>query len=182
MIGTVQMRIIETHITVICADGAVFVDSSRLATSLIDAGRYPAALTDLYHQRWEHKSAYYALRHTITNGRVLRSGDRPGLEQEKCALLTLYRLLRTVMIDAAESRPGTDPDRCSFTVAFQTACGQVLQATRVTIEGVDPVGAIGHAILAALLSPRRPRVSTRKVKSPMSRYKERLLDGRPARR
>jgi hypothetical protein len=52
------------------------------------------------------------------NGRVLRSGDRPGLEQQMWALLTLYQLLRTVMVDAAESRPGTDPDRCSFTIAF----------------------------------------------------------------
>ncbi|GAA2885715.1 hypothetical protein GCM10020220_089920 [Nonomuraea rubra] len=32
---------------------------------------------------------------------------------------------------------------------------------------------------AALLPPRRPRVSTRKVKSPTSRYNERLDDGRP---
>lgn len=30
----------------------------------------------VYHQRWEHESAYYDLRHTIMGGRVLRSGDR----------------------------------------------------------------------------------------------------------
>ncbi|MFF5246090.1 transposase domain-containing protein [Streptosporangium sp. NPDC000095] len=110
-----------------------------------------------------------------------RFGDRPGLEQEMWALLTLYQLLRTVMVDAAESRPGTDPDRCSFTIAFQTARDQVLQATGVITDGTDLVGAIGHATLTTLLPPRRPRVSTRKVTSPMSRYKERLPDGRPDR-
>ncbi|MER6832354.1 IS4 family transposase [Streptosporangium sp. NPDC000563] len=182
VIGAVQMRIIEARITVTCADGTVFAGSYRLASSLVDADRYPAAaLVDLYHQRWEHESAYYALRHTIMNGRVLRSGDRPGLEQEMWALLTLYQLLRMVMVDAAESRPGTDPDRCSFTIAFQTARDQVLQATGVITDGTDLVGAIGHATLTVLLPARRPRVSTRKVTSPMSRYKERLPDGRPDR-
>jgi hypothetical protein len=38
---------------------------------------------------------------------------------------------------------------------------------------------IRHRILASLLPPRRPRVSTRKVKSPVSRYNERFDDGRP---
>jgi hypothetical protein len=83
-----------------------------------------------------------------------RGWSRPALgrsgrvEQEMWLLLTLYQLLRTVMVDAAESRPGTDPDRVSFAIAFQAA--------------------------------RRLRVSTRKVKSPISRYHARQDDGRPA--
>ena len=44
-------------------------------------------------------------------GRVLRSGDRPGAEQEIWALLAACQLLRMAMTDAAQSRPGTDPDR-----------------------------------------------------------------------
>ncbi|MFI9569235.1 hypothetical protein [Streptomyces rishiriensis] len=87
--------------------------SYRLVTTLTDAGRLPAAvLVGLYHQRWEHESAYYAFRHTLMNGRVLRSGDPAGVEQEMWALLTLYQALRTMMVEAAESLPGTDPDRC----------------------------------------------------------------------
>jgi hypothetical protein len=52
---------------------------------------------------------------------VLRSGDRPGVEQELRALLTLYQLLRMAMVTAAETRPGTGPDRASFTTALEAA-------------------------------------------------------------
>ncbi|MCX4632986.1 IS4 family transposase [Streptomyces sp. NBC_01443] len=183
VIGTVKVRVIDASITVTCADGTVFTGSYRLVTTLTDARRYPAAtLAGLYHQRWEHESAYYALRHTIMNGRVLRSGDPAGVEQEMWSLLTLYQALRTVMVEAAESLPGTDPDRCCFTVALQTARDQVIQAAGIipTDPGcVGRVGLIGHRILARLLPPRRQRVSTRKVKSPMSRYSTRHDDGRP---
>ncbi|MEU1409738.1 hypothetical protein ABZ471_47435 [Streptomyces sp. NPDC005728] len=93
-------------------------------------------------------------------------------------LLTLYQVLRTAMVDAAESRPGTDPDRCGFTIALQTAHDLVVQAASITTQP-GRVGVIGQRVLAGLLPPRRPRVSTRKVKSPISRYNERLEDGRP---
>lgn len=43
---------------------------------------------------------------------VLRSHDPVGAEQDMWALLTLYQLLRRTMVEAAEFRPGTDPDRC----------------------------------------------------------------------
>ncbi len=89
VIGTARVRVIDAQITVTCADGTVFTGSYRLVTTLTDARRYPAAtLTRLYHQRWEHESAYYALRHTLMNGRRLRSGDPFGVEQEMWALLT----------------------------------------------------------------------------------------------
>ncbi|MFF0793180.1 transposase [Streptomyces spiralis] len=179
VIGTVRVRIVDAQITVTWADGTVFTGSYRLVTTLTDARRYPAGrLVDLYHQRWEHESAYYALRHTLMSGRVLRSGDPAGVEQEMWALLTLYQALRTVMVEAAESAPGTDPDRCSFTVAFQTARAQVVQAADIVPTG-PIIKEIGRRVLDRLLPPRRQRVSTRKVKSPMSRYSERRDDGRP---
>ncbi|MCJ0872912.1 transposase, partial [Streptomyces sp. AP-93] len=182
VIGTEKVRVIDATITVTCADGTLFAGSYRLATTLTDARRYPAAaLTALYHQRWEHESAYYALRHTIMNGRVLRSEDPAGVRQEMWALLALYQALRIMMVEAAESLPGTDPDRCCFTVALQTARDQVVQAAAVITDPADAnrLGLIGHRILARLLPPRRQRVSTRKVKSPMSRYSTRHDDGRP---
>ena len=161
-----------------CKDGISFTGSYQLATTLTDARRYPAsALVALYHQRWEHESAYFALRHSLRQGRVLRSGDPFGVEQEMWAMLTLYQALRTVTVEAAESRPGTDPDRCAFTIALHTARDLVLQAEGITGRGTP--GVIGRQILAALLPPRRPRVSTRKVKSPISRYHDRKDDGRP---
>lgn len=181
VIGAVKVRIIEAHITATCADGATFTGFYRLATTLGDHHRYPAdTLIALYHQRWEHESAYYALRHTIVGGRVLRSGDPVGVEQEMWSLLTLYQLLRTVMVDAAESRPGTDPDRVSFAIAFQAARDQLIGAANVVTDTVERLGTIGTRLLGGLLGARRLRVSTRKVKSPISRYHARQDDGRPA--
>ena len=78
--------------------------------------------------------------------------------------------------EAAESQPGTDPDRCGFTVALHTARDLLVRAEEVFEQGV---GAIGRRVLSALSPARRPRVSTRKVKSPISRYAERKMDGRP---
>jgi hypothetical protein len=148
VIGTVKVRVIDATITVTCDDGTTFTGSYRLATTLTDHHRYPAAkLTSLYHQRWEHESAYYALRHTIMAGRLLRSGDPVGIEQEMWALLTLYQALRRVMVEAAESRPGTDPDRCAFTLAFQSARDQVIQTAGVADTDI---GAIGHKVLDGL--------------------------------
>ncbi|MFE1416017.1 transposase [Streptomyces sp. NPDC058746] len=182
LIGTVNVRIIDAEITVTCADGTLFTGLYRLVTTLTDARRHPAAaLVDLYHERWEHESAYYALRHTILAGRNLRSNDPAGLEQEVWALLALYQALRAVMVEAAESVPGTDPDRCCFTVALQTARDQVVQALGVVPDQPGPIGLIGRRVLARLLAPRRQRTSTRKVKSPISRYSGRRDDGHPDR-
>ncbi|WP_093699518.1 hypothetical protein [Streptomyces sp. 2231.1] len=159
-----------------CAGGTSFTESYRLVTTLTDASRYPAtALVSLYHQRWEHESAYYALRHTIMHGRNLCSGDPAGIEQEMWSLLTLYQALRTVMV-------GADPDRCCFSITLHTARDQVIQATGIVTTDTDRdtlLGTIGRRILTGLLPPRRQRASTRKATSPMSRYSERREDGRP---
>jgi hypothetical protein len=120
-IGELTVRIIQAHVTVTCADSTTYTGSYRLATTLLDHRRYPApALIRLYHERWEHEVAYLALRHTLLTGRVLRSGDPAGLEQEIWALLALYQALRRAMVAAIESVPGTDPDRASFTIALET--------------------------------------------------------------
>src|SRR5580704_4124397 len=96
-----DVRIIEAIVTVTGADGSRIRDGYRLITTLMDHRRFPAAaVVRLYHERWEIESAYFALRHTLLQGHVLRSGDRPGLEQETWALLTLYQLLRMAMADA----------------------------------------------------------------------------------
>ncbi|WSW96305.1 IS4 family transposase [Streptomyces sp. NBC_00989] len=177
VLGTLPVRIVEAEIIVTCKDGTSFTGFYRLATTLTDARRYPApTLVALYHQRWEHESAYFALRNTLWQGRVLRSGDPLGVEQEMWAMLTLYQALQTVMVEAAESRPGTDPDRCGFTIALHTARDLVVQAAGITSGAT---GVVGRRILAGLLPPRRPRVSNRKVKSPISRYHDRKDDGRP---
>jgi len=101
---------------------------------------------------------------------VLRSGDPSGLEQEIWALLALYQALRREMVTAVETVPGTDPDRASFSIALQTAIDTVTAAFGVVTSDIPDPGRIGRAVLAGLLPPRRPRVSVRKVKSPLSRW------------
>ncbi|WP_406044058.1 IS4 family transposase [Micromonospora sp. NBC_00898] len=170
-IAKLRLRVIEAQITVTGADGSQITGCYRLLTTLTDHRTDPAAaLIRLYHERWEIESAFYALRHTLLDGRVLRSRDPAGIEQEMWALLALYQALRTVMVAAAESVPGTDPDRAGFAVAVQAARDSVIAAADVVTQTVDLVGQTGRAILARLLPPRRPRFSARKVKSPISRY------------
>jgi hypothetical protein len=170
-IGATAVRVICAQVTVTCADGTRYTGCYRLATTLRDHRRYPAAaLIRLYHERWEHETAYLALRHTLLQGRVLRSGDPAGLEQEIWALLALYQALRRAMVTAIETIPGTDPDRAGFTTAVQTAIQTLIQADGVVTSHPSPAGRIGRAVLDALLPPRRPRVSARKVKSPLSRW------------
>ena len=170
-LGGLTVRIIAVHVTVTCADGTCYTASYRLATTLTDHRRYPIpALVGLYHERWEHEIAYLALRHTLLGGRVLRSEDPAGLEQEVWGLLAAYQALRRAMVDAVESVPGTDPDRASFSVALETALDTITAAEAVITDDHNTPGHIGRAILATLLPPRRPRTSVRKVKSPLSRW------------
>jgi hypothetical protein len=169
------VRIIDAELTVAGADGSRVGDRYRLITTLLDHHRHPAAeLVRLYHERWEIEIAYLALRHTILDGHVLRSQDRPGLEQEVWALLTVYQLLRMAMVTAVESRPDTNPDRASFTTALQAARDQLITADAILPTGppghTDLLGVIGRAVLATLLPPRRARWSTRRLKNATSRY------------
>ena len=61
-----------------------------------------------------------------------------------------------------ESRPGTNPDRCGFTIAFQSpvTCSYVQRNRRAGHRE------IGRRLLAALLPAQRLRVSARKVSPP----------------
>ena len=76
-----------------------------------------------------------------------------------------------------QHRPGTDPDRASFTIAWQTARDQLTHAAGV-IAGtiIDLAGAIGQHVLAALLPARRLRASPRIVKRAISKYQARGPD------
>jgi hypothetical protein len=179
VIGGVKVRVITAQVTVTCHDGTTYGGVYRLATTLLDHRAHPAqALMALYHERWQHEVTYLALRHTLLNGRVLRSGDAAGAEQEMWALLAVYQALRTAVTDAVQSAPGTDPDRASWQAAVETAQDLVTTAANITDPGSDLQGDIGRAVLARLCGPRRPRVCARKVKSPLSRWNKHP-DGKP---
>ncbi len=171
VIAGAEVRIIAAAVTVTCHDGTRYSGAYRLATTLLDHRGYPAeALIRLYHERWEHEIAYLALRHTLLQGRVLRSGDPAGLEQEMWSLLALYQALRIAITDAIQAVPGTDPDRASYQIAVETAQNLITTAANITGPAEDLTGAIGRAVLAGLHGPRRPRVCARRVKSPLSRW------------
>jgi hypothetical protein len=171
VIGGVKVRILAAEVTVTCHDGTSYGGWYRLATNLLDDRAFPAAtLMALYHERWEHEVAFLALRHTLLQGRVLRSGDPAGLEQEAWALLALYQALRIAITDAVEAVPGTDPDRASYQAAVDAAQDLVTTARNITDPDGDLTGRIGRAVLSRLNPPRRPRVCARRVKSPLSRW------------
>jgi Insertion element 4 transposase N-terminal/Transposase DDE domain len=172
--GGVPVRVIDAQITITTTAGTR-TGCYRLATSLCDPGQYPAGcLARLYHQRWEIETAYLEIKSTILGGRVLRARTPDGLSQEIYALLITYQLLRTAMADATSTRPGTDPDRASFTIAWHAARDQLTAAANV-IAGtvIDLAGVIGQHVLAHLLPARRLRASPRIVKRAISKYQAR---------
>jgi Transposase DDE domain len=171
LIGAVQVRVVECEITIATAAGRRTV-SYRLAATLLEWRQYPASdLVALYHERWEIETAYLELKSAMPGGRVLRARTPAGIAQEVYALLTMYQVLRTAIADAASAAGGTDPDRCSFTIALNAARDLLIQAAAV-IAGTttDLIGAIGRRVLASLMPQRRLRVSPRIVKRAISRY------------
>ena len=175
--GGVPVRVIDAQIIITTTAGR-HTGTCRLITTLRGHHRYPASsLVCLYHQRWEIETAYLELKSSILGGRVLRSRTPAGLTQEIYALLITYQLLRTAMADATATVPGTDPDRASFTIAWQAARDQLIQAAGVIAATViDLAGAIGRHVLASLLPARRLRVSPRIVKRAISKYQARGPD------
>jgi hypothetical protein len=174
LLGRLRVRVIDCEITISTQAGRQ-TGVYRLATTLLDHHRYPASeLITLYHQRWEIETAYLELKSSILGGRVLRARTPTGIEQEIYALLVVYHLLRTAMTDATNTRPHTDPDRASFTIAWQTARDLLIQATNVIANTmIDLVGTIGRHVLTHLLPDRRLRVCPRIVKRAISKYQAR---------
>jgi hypothetical protein len=173
-LGALRVRVVECEITISTTAGR-HTGVYRLATTLLDHHRYPAAeLIRLYHERWEIETAYLELKSSMLGGRVLRARTPTGVEQEVYALLVTYQLLRTAMTDATNTRADTDPDRASFTIAWQTARDQLIQATNVIADAViDLIGTIGRHVLANLMPARRLRVCPRIVKRAISKYQAR---------
>uniref|UniRef100_UPI003D73600B IS4 family transposase n=1 Tax=Actinacidiphila sp. bgisy167 TaxID=3413797 RepID=UPI003D73600B len=167
------VRVIEAWITVTLADGTTRCEPWRLVTSLLDHERYPAReLVELYHRRWQVETAYFSIKATMLDGRVLRSRSVPGLDQEVYALLATYQALIRAAADAVTTRPGLAMERISFTVLLQAAADQVTTATGILRPATaDLLGAIGRTVLDNLLPAlRHHRVKARSRKNPTSKY------------
>lgn len=174
MLGGLRVRVVECEITIATTAGR-HTGLYRLATTLLDPNRYPATeLIRLYHQRWEIETAYLELKSSILGGRVLRARTPTGLTQEIYALLVVYQLLRTAMAEAVSTRPDLDPDRASFSIAWQAARDQTIKAANIIADtAIDLVGTIGRHVLAGLLPARRLRTCPRIVKRAISKYQAR---------
>jgi Insertion element 4 transposase N-terminal/Transposase DDE domain len=172
--GTLPVRVVDAEVTVATSAGR-HRGLYRLVTTLLDPDRYPAGeLVRLYHERWEIETTYLELKSSMLRGRVLRARTPAGIEQEVYALLVTYQLLRTAIADATTTRHTLDPDRASFTIAWQAARDQVIQAAGVIADTViDLVGTIGANVLADPMPPRRLRVCPRIVKRAISKYQAR---------
>ena len=175
-LGVLPVRVIDVDVVVTLADGTRHAERYLLLTTLLDARADPAPrLVELYHERWEVEVVLHGLRQGLLQGRNLRSMDPAGIKQEVWALLCLYQLLRTAMVNATDTVRRLDPDRASFTCAVETARDQIVLAAGIMPttgpDGrLDLLGQIGAAVLADLNPPRRLRVCARKVKSGRSRY------------
>ena len=177
IIGGLPIRVIDAQISITTTAGTR-TGGYRLVTTLLDPRTHPAAeLVRLYHQRWEIETAYLELKSSILGGRVLRARTPDGIQQEVYALLSVYQILRTAMVDATDSQPGLDPDRASFTTALNTAREQLVHAAGVIADTViDLVGVIGTHVLAHLLPDRRIRLKSRMIKRSNSKYQARGPD------
>lgn len=102
----------------------------------------------------EAQTAYLELKSTLLGGRVLRARTPAGIDQEIYALLVTYQILRTAMADATACVHGTGPDRASFTIAWQTARDQLIQAAGIIASTV-----IGKSTTSSpqARDPRQPR-------------------------
>jgi hypothetical protein len=147
----------------------------RSVTTLTDSREYPAlCLVRLHHERREVETCHAELKDTMSGGRVLRARTPEGVEQELYALLTVYQLPRTVMTDATDSVPDTDPDRASFTLALQASRDQLILAHSIIAdEELDLVGAIGRRVLQHLQPARRERIKQRIAKRALPKYNAR---------
>jgi hypothetical protein len=173
-LGAVAVRVIDCEITISTSQGRR-TGTYRLVTTLTGCHTHPAAeLIRLYHERWEVETSYLEIKSTILGGRVLRARTPAGVAQEVFALLVTYQVLRLAMADATGTRPDTDPDRASFSVALNTARDLLIQAAGVFNDtAVDLVGTIGRRVLADLLPDWRIRTRPRVVKRAISKYNAR---------
>jgi hypothetical protein len=87
----------------------------RLITTLLDPVAAPAEeLAALYHERWEHESAFAEIKVTLPGENLMLRSRRADLaEQELYGLLLVHFAVRRLIYDASD-KAGCDPDTLSF--------------------------------------------------------------------
>ena len=169
----IPVRLIEADITATPRHGPPRTEHYRLITTILDPGQAPASqIAALYAQRWESETGYRELKTFLRGpGRILRSRDPAGIEQETWALLCACQLIHATRASAARTA-ALDPDRIS--------CTATLRALRraITTTPAPPRHATHAEILSQLLPPRRSRSSTRAPHTTTARRRQaRTPDG-----
>lgn len=139
-----------------------------LATSLVDAAKYPAAeIARLYAGRWRIETLFRELK-VASGADVLRSKSPSGVRKELAARVMALNLVRCVMIQAAVKH-GKEPTRLSFSAALRLV---VSTSLRMSAAPVLQLGRLFEMMLervaAAEVSERpgrdEPRALTREWK------------------
>lgn len=156
-------------------------ESIRLLTNLLDPVEYPALeLARLYHSRWECELAYDELKNHLGSAQTLlfRSKTPDGVLQEAYGLLSLYNMIRGLMVEAGNVH-NIDPLEISFvetiqvikntTSYFQTATFQ-RQRAQILEQMLKDIAECRNP------RPRRSRQYPRVVKRKMSKFKLKRKD------
>jgi hypothetical protein len=143
----------------------------RLVTTLLDPVAHPAeTLIVLYHERWEHElmndeQKTHQDPRRPTKATHLRSETPGGVVQELRALSIAHYVIRKSMFDAA-ALSGVDPDRISFTGAFQILQTRLPEcpprATHAEIQAW--YDNLLEEIADEQVPPRRNRINPRVIK------------------
>lgn len=95
------------------------VQTVWLATSLLDAERYPAdQIVKLYARRWRIETLFRELKINLSAD-VLRSMSPDGIRKEIAARLTAVNVVRSIMLEAAAQNGIENPLRISFVFALR---------------------------------------------------------------
>jgi hypothetical protein len=147
----------------------------RLVTDLLDEKTYPAnELIELYHERWEIEISFDEFKTHLfkrpTTQPFFRSKRKEGVAQELYGLLILYRVIRSMMQEAAEKYT-LAPRRLSF-----MNCVHILRRGVVRMQAARSEQLLGFyedildEMAATLLPERANRINPRVIKRPYPKF------------
>ena len=127
-----------------------------LATSLLDAQRYPAQqIVALYARRWRIETLFREFKITLSAD-VLRSQSPEGVRKEIIARLAALNIVRSIMLEAAAEGKMDDPLRISFVHAVRAIISFSAALSRVPLALVWNVYEAMLVEIASHVNPERP--------------------------
>lgn len=126
-----------------------------LATSLLDAEKYPATeIVELFGKRWRIETLFFDLKIRLTTD-VLRSTTPDGIYKELAARMIAVNIVRLIMLEAAIAHQ-VEPTRISF---IHTLRAIISFAPALAVEPIWKLPDIYREMLyqiASHLIPKRP--------------------------